>query len=498
VDHLRDSVVLNYRLVEKLGEGGFGAVFRARHEDLGREVAIKVLRSDRASHPGVVERFLREARIICDIGHPAIVEIENAGRLPTGEPFYVMELVPGQSLAQRLTSRGPLSPRDAIAVFTPLAEALDAAHAKGIVHRDIKPHNVMVVERDGVIVAARLLDFGIAKLLAAGDASSTGEVMGSPHFMAPEQALDSKRATHAADVYSFGATLFNALTGRRPFDGNSVPAVLLAVQQMPAPRLSQLTRAAPAALDDLLDRCLAKEPEARPASILEAWAGLRAGLAAVADLQLVPGASDSPDVYTRTATAGSTSAASMGEVSLTPPRQPPRRPRRLGWVLGGLAVALAGGAIAVVAASGAGSDSRRADTLAATTHDATAMTDAERVIDPSPPSPSPLDAPTPPPDAADTADDPPTATPIDAGARARTRRNPGASSTPAPRTDSARTVPPPAIRCERPTFAEVYQAAYPTPEQVRSALNRLRACKARGLISESDYTSIQSALVARL
>jgi serine/threonine-protein kinase len=119
VDHLRDTVVLNYRLVEKLGEGGFGAVFRARHEDLGRQVAIKVLRTDRASHPGVVERFLREARIICDIGHPAIVEIENAGRLPTGEPFYVMELVPGQSLAQRLTSRGPLSPRPRAAASAP-------------------------------------------------------------------------------------------------------------------------------------------------------------------------------------------------------------------------------------------------------------------------------------------------------------------------------------------------------------------------------------------
>ncbi|MBZ0237728.1 MAG: serine/threonine protein kinase, partial [Deltaproteobacteria bacterium] len=278
MDHLLGTVVLNYRLAEKLGEGGFGAVYRARHEDLGREVAIKVLRTDRASNADVVQRFLREAQVILAIGHPSIVEIENAGRLPGGEPFYVMELVPGMSLAQRLVRVGPLDARTAIQVFAPIAEALAAAHAKGIVHRDLKPHNIMVEEQDGQVVRVKLLDFGIAKILAMGDASTTGDVLGSPHFMAPEQAQSSRRATPASDVYSFGATLFNALSGRRAIDGDSVPAVLLAAQRDAPALLSRYARNVPRALEVALERCLAKDPAERPPSILDAWSELRAAL----------------------------------------------------------------------------------------------------------------------------------------------------------------------------------------------------------------------------
>jgi hypothetical protein len=252
----------------------------------------------------------------------------------------------------------------------------------------------------------------------------------------------------------------------------------------------------------MLDRCLAKQPEQRPSSITDAWDGLRKCLADVEDLQIVPMPDRSPDVYTRTVTAGSGSSmsAGIGEVdpSLTPPRPRTPPPRRRRWALAGIAVALAaGGGVALVAATAGSGGSRERVAIGSTdaappappppTTTTTIETRVEPIIEPPAiDAGSPVDAASPP-DATERSSE---RTSERSGERSRRRREP---------TPDAGTAPaPPPIRCDRPTFAEVYQAPYPTPEQVRGALNRLRTCKARGLISESDYTSIQSALVARL
>ncbi len=274
------TVVLNYKLTKKLGEGGFGAVYLAEQVDLGRRAAVKILHPQYAREPSVVERFFREARAVLEIGHRAIIGIENYGTLPAGEPFYLMEYFPGASLGQ-LSSERWLSSAQLIAAFDPVADALSAAHAKHIVHRDLKPDNIMIRIADDKVADVRLLDFGIAKLLD-GDTrySVTGSAMGTPAFMAPEQALDAKNVDERADVYSFGATVYTALCGQPPFDGTSTAAVLIRVQTDMAPLIASFRPGVPDELDAAIRRCLAKQREHRPASVAEAWATIRAALAA--------------------------------------------------------------------------------------------------------------------------------------------------------------------------------------------------------------------------
>ena len=278
--------------------------------------------------------------------------------------------------------------------------------------------------------------------------------------------------------------------------------MLLAVQQTPPPRLSQYARGAPPALEAMLDRCLAKEPETRPASILEAWAGLRTALTSAGNLDIITSTVETPDVYTRTVTAGETSrSAAIGELSATPPASRPLPPPRNGrrWWLAALAVALAaGGAAFLIAGIGRESKDR---TIAHGGVIADAATNPGTA--PEPDTETETETETEPTTETETETETETGGPVDAAPPPRDAGSSRSSRsrrhhTPAPPPPVDPTPAPPPIRCERPTFAEVYRAASPTPEQVRGALNRLRTCKARGLISENDYTSIQSALVARL
>ena len=510
MDRYAGTVVLNYRLAEKLGEGGFGWVYRARHEDLGRDVAVKVLRPDRASDPGVVERFLREAKLICAIGHRSIVDIENAGRLPTGEPFYVMELVPGMSLAQWLRERGPLDPANAERAFGPISEALSAAHARGIIHRDLKPHNIMVADRDGAIVSVKLLDFGIAKVLTTSDASSTGDMMGTPHFMAPEQALDAKSADARADVYSFAASLFNALAGRRPFEGDTVTAVLLAVQSQTPPRLSQYLRGVPAALDEALDRCMAKRPDDRPSTILDAWETLRAGLQAVPPharlARRATTATTGPRAGERggevTASAQSMTMATTGTGTPmqagvdTPP--PPPRPRWRVWLAtAAVALAVVAGAMVAIYAS-LGPAVRRPAQQGDAAIDPQVST-ADLPPTPTEPESAPLVAPpTPVVDAGAPDAGAPKRPPSRLTHRKDGTRPPKATPSPRPPVEPPPSFTEPALVCTRASFAAIYQADSPPPAQVRSALKRLRDCQAKALVSNDDYARIQAALVSKL
>ncbi|MCE9571553.1 MAG: serine/threonine protein kinase, partial [Deltaproteobacteria bacterium] len=346
-------VVLNFRIEQKLGEGSFGVVYRARHIDLEREVAIKILRPEHSRDQAAVQRFLREARLVCAIDHPAIVQVENSGMLDD-EPFYVMELVPGRSLARRLADDGPLTAGQLAVVFREVAGALEAAHAKGVIHRDLKPHNLMIIEDGAAITEVKLCDFGIAKLLDSADSGSqTGGMMGTPHFMAPEQARDAKNVDARADVYGFGATFFAAATGHRPFDGDSVTEVLIKVQQDSPPPLSRYFAAAPPALGAVIDRCLAKAPQDRPRSVREAADAILAQLARMPPTAVAPRIAPPRPEPGATLTAGPTGATGADPLGSTEMKgsidhdaAPPRRRGRAVAV----AIAIAGAALAFAAA----------------------------------------------------------------------------------------------------------------------------------------------------
>ncbi len=265
-----------YRIHELLGRGGMGAVYRAEHLALGNTVAVKVLRGSHSTHPDIVRRFQREAVAASQIRHPGIVEVTDFGRTADGRFYLAMELVEGETLARRLARQGPLGPPEAIAIVSALAEALGAAHARGIYHRDIKPENVMLAG-DGTV---KLADFGIARLAEGPrDARETaaGLIFGTPHYMSPEQAA-GQRQDGRSDVHALGVLLFELLTGTPPYVGASATHVLAAVLLTPVPRLPAQgpQGAISPALADLVARMMSKDPANRPATMTEVVAALEA------------------------------------------------------------------------------------------------------------------------------------------------------------------------------------------------------------------------------
>ena len=242
----------------EIGRGGMGVVYRARDIRLDRLVAIKVLPPNLGGVEDVRARFLREARTAARLAHPNIVPIHRADELG-GYPFFVMGLVQGESLAERLRTRGPLAPADALPVLADVSRALAYAHAHGVVHRDIKPENILIDSASG---RAMVTDFGIARLAEASPLTATGQVLGTVYFMSPEQvasdALDGR-----SDLYSLGVVGFLALSGRYPFDGATASAVLVAHVTKVAPPLQDAAPHIPDAVARIIDRCLMRDPAAR-------------------------------------------------------------------------------------------------------------------------------------------------------------------------------------------------------------------------------------------
>ena len=236
-----------------------GVVYRAVQLDLGRPVALKLIAADRAADPDFRERFQRESRMAAAIDHPNVVPVHGAGE-EDGQLYLVMRYVRGTDLHALIKREGPLAPERAAAIVAQVASALDAAHAAGLVHRDVKPANVLLggSEREE---HAYLSDFGLTRLLASEtQLTETGQWMGTIDFSAPEQ-LSAHRIDARADVYSLGCVLHAALVGTPPFPRGTLPATLLAHMQDPVPRPSQ--RGAPAGFDRVMARALAKEPEGR-------------------------------------------------------------------------------------------------------------------------------------------------------------------------------------------------------------------------------------------
>lgn len=246
-----------YSIDRELGRGGMGIVFLAREVHLDRLVAIKLLPPDKAEQPVLRERFLREARMAAKLSHPNIIPI-HAVEETGGFVYYVMAFVDGETLANRVRTRGPLSTSEGTRVLREVAWALAHAHEQGLVHRDVKPDNILLEASSGRALVA---DFGIAAVM--GD---SGEgVSGTPEFMSPEQALGT-RIDPRSDLYGLGVTAFYAFSGRLPFEGAGATEVLAKHISEPAPPLGSLGLTIPRKLAALVDRCLAKEPEHRPTS----------------------------------------------------------------------------------------------------------------------------------------------------------------------------------------------------------------------------------------
>jgi eukaryotic-like serine/threonine-protein kinase len=248
-----------YRVLELIGRGGMSRVYRAEHVLLGREVAIKVVEPD---HPELALRLQREARATASIHSDHVVAIFDTGRLPNGALYIVLEYLEGADLSWLVARDGPFGMERCLELGLQLCDALQAVHAAGIVHRDIKPANIFLT-RAGML---KLLDFGIAKACSPNSASATlsGSLLGSPHYMAPEQIERPREVDARTDVYAAGASLFFMLTGHPPFEASSLSRLLVRICDGPAPRLALPARATTLrAWRRTLLRALARRPAER-------------------------------------------------------------------------------------------------------------------------------------------------------------------------------------------------------------------------------------------
>ena len=254
---LQSALAGEYSLQRELGRGGMGIVHLARDVQLDRDVAIKVLPAHLASDPAARERFVREARMAAGLSHPHIVPIHRVGEAG-GFVFFVMSYIEGETLGDRLRARGPLPPAAATRLLREVAWALAYAHGRGIIHRDIKPDNILLEAGSG---RALVTDFGIAHG-GERDDEATGKVMGTAHFMSPEQAADGA-VDGRSDIYALGVVGFLAVSGRLPFEAPELHALLLRQATEDPPALAQVAPGVPTSLAIAIDRCLARDPARR-------------------------------------------------------------------------------------------------------------------------------------------------------------------------------------------------------------------------------------------
>jgi len=305
------DAVGDYRIESVLGRGGMGTVYLATQERLGRKVALKVISPELAEDREFHDRFLRESQVAASLDHPNVIPVHDAGEAD-GVLYIAMRYVSGPTLSAMLRERGSLPPEEALRIGEQIAGALDAAHAAGLVHRDVKPANVLLAEPGG---HAYLCDFGLAKRTASVAVTSAGVFLGTADYSAPEQ-IDGRPLDGRADVYSLGCMLFHCLAGRPPYVRDTELAVLHSHLHDPPPSLASVRPDLPPALDSVIARATAKDPDDRYAT-----AGALAG-----------------------AMRGALGAAQAGETRAAPVAKPRRSRRRLLLTL--LAVLAAAGGIA--------------------------------------------------------------------------------------------------------------------------------------------------------
>jgi eukaryotic-like serine/threonine-protein kinase len=253
-----------YRLLRLIGSGGMGDVFLAEHQMMKRPCAIKVIHANKAADPSSLARFEREVHATAQLSHWNSIEIFDYGRAEDGTFYYVMEYLPGLSLAQLVERYGPLSPARVVYLLSQVCDALSEAHATGLIHRDIKPGNIFAAIRGGQYDVAKLLDFGLAKPIVTDEEqiqlTQTGAITGSPLYMSPEQAIGEGEPDARSDIYSLGAVAYFLLTGAPPFNADQPLKVIVAHASQEVVPPSQLRPEIPADLEAIVLRCLAKVP----------------------------------------------------------------------------------------------------------------------------------------------------------------------------------------------------------------------------------------------
>ena len=259
-----------YRLSKLLSCGGMGAVYRAVHQDLGTTYAVKIIHPHYGADPEIISRFRREARAATQTGHPNIVDVIEVGTTPRGDTYSVMELLHGRELRRVIEEEGAMDPARAVNIARQMCNALAAAHEAGIIHRDLKSANIVLIERAGESDFVKVLDFGICKHFDDDSTLKTtpGLVMGSPDYMAPEQAAGAP-ADVKSDIYAVGTILFEMLTGRLPFEGRNAIDVLMQKGGRRAPSIAEYQAGVNAPLEELVARCLNRSLDERPDSMRE-------------------------------------------------------------------------------------------------------------------------------------------------------------------------------------------------------------------------------------
>jgi putative nucleotidyltransferase with HDIG domain len=263
----------NYRLTGSLGFGSMGHVYSAEHYVMGRKAAVKVLGAELSKNADVVERFINEARAVNEIQHPNVVQITDFGQMED-QYYLIMELLEGEMLSDYISQCGALSVEETVRIAAQIASALDAAHRRGIVHRDLKPDNIFLIEHEDYPLFVKILDFGVARLMrtmnrVADRLTEQGTIIGTPHYMSPEQCLGELEVGPLSDIYSLGVILYEMVCGELPFECNSLSRLLLAhINEIPAPPRNRRQNL-PDYLNAAIIRALQKTPEARFASMHE-------------------------------------------------------------------------------------------------------------------------------------------------------------------------------------------------------------------------------------
>jgi serine/threonine-protein kinase len=250
-----------YRLGERIGTGGMGEVYLAEHRLLKRPCALKLIRTNGTMNPRILDRFEREVRLTATLSHPNTVEIYDYGRTENGTYYYVMEYLPGLSLSDLVERHGPLPPGRVVYLLRQVCQALSEAHQAGLIHRDVKPSNIFAAQRGGMHDVAKLLDFGLVRPVTTAPqshVSAEGQILGTPLYMSPEQAVGSLELDGRSDIYSLGAVAYFMLTGRPPFNEKSWIGAMIAHARDPVVPPSKLRPDVPEDLERIVLRCLAK------------------------------------------------------------------------------------------------------------------------------------------------------------------------------------------------------------------------------------------------